>query len=113
MGVNEADGFEAHRYRWELHLVEIEQLVGLRSVDLSRGTLRRYRAALRRGDAFPPLVGLGGDGKDPTVGVLLCDGYHRAMAMRDAGLHFTWMWLAVGAWERTETELVIVGERET
>ena len=111
MGANEADGFEVLRYRWALHLVEIGQLVGLRSVDLTQGKLRRYRAALNRGDAFPPLVGLGGDGKDVTAGVLLCDGYHRAMAMRDAGLHFAWMWLAVGVWERAETELVAAGER--
>jgi hypothetical protein len=111
MGADEADGFEAVRYRWELHLVEIEQLVGLRSVDLSRATLRRYRAALKRGDAFPPLVGLGGDGKDPTAGVLLCDGYHRAMAMRDVRLHFAWMWLAIGVWEHAESEPVMAGEQ--
>jgi hypothetical protein len=111
MAADEADGFEVLHYRWELHLVEIEQLVGLRSVDLSRGTLRRYRAALKRGDAFPPLIGLGGEGKDPTAGVLLCDGYHRAVAMRDVGLHFAWMWLAVGVWERAETGLALVGER--
>jgi len=99
MPAEEADAFEALRYRWELHLVELDQLCLLRSVDLASATLRRYRAAVRRGSHFPPLVGLGGDGRRVTDGVLLCDGYHRAIAMRDAGIHYVWVWLAAGMWE--------------
>ena len=99
MPAQEADAFEALRYRWELHLVELDQLCLLRSVDLASAKLRRYRAAVRRGGHFPPLVGLGGDGRRVTDGVLLCDGYHRAIAMRDAGIHYVWVWLAAGMWE--------------
>ncbi len=99
MPAEEADAFEAMRYRWELHLVELDQLCLLRSVDLASAKLRRYRAAVRRGGHFPPLVGLGGDGRRVTDGVLLCDGYHRAIAMRDAGVHYVWVWLAAGMWE--------------
>ena len=95
----EADAFEALSYRWELHLVELDQLCLLRSVDLASAKLRRYRAAVRRGSHFPPLVGLGGDGRRVTDGVLLCDGYHRAIAMRDAGIHYVWVWLAAGMWQ--------------
>src|SRR5262249_38668955 len=61
--------------------------------------LGRYRAVLRQGGGFPPLVGLGGDGTRVTENVLLCDGYHRATAMGDVGMHFAWMWLAVGTWQ--------------
>jgi len=99
MPAEEADAFEALSYRWELHLVELDQLCLLRSVDLASAKLRRYRAAVRRGSHFPPLVGLGGDGRRVTDGVLLCDGYHRAIAMRDAGIHYVWVWLAAGMWE--------------
>jgi hypothetical protein len=99
MAEEEADAFEALSYRWELHLVELDQLCLLRSVDLASAKLRRYRAAVRRGSHFPPLVGLGGDGRRVTDGVLLCDGYHRAVAMRDAGIHYVWVWLAAGMWE--------------
>jgi hypothetical protein len=99
MPAEEADAFEALSYRWELHLVELDQLCLLRSVDLASAKLRRYRAAVRRGGHFPPLVGLGGDGRRVTDGVLLCDGYHRAIAMRDAGIHYVWVWLAAGMWE--------------
>lgn len=94
----EADDFEAGSYRWELHLVPLDQLCLLRAVELSRGKLRSYRAAFRRGEECVPLIGLGGEGRDPTRSVLLCDGYHRAVALRDAGLHFAWVWLAVGPW---------------
>jgi hypothetical protein len=94
----QADDFEALTYHWELHLVELDQVQLLRQVDMNRRKLSRYRTALRRGASFPPLVALGGDGPQPTEGVLLCDGYHRAIAMRDIGLHFAWVWLAVGLW---------------
>ncbi|HEU5439066.1 MAG TPA: hypothetical protein VFU88_07230 [Ktedonobacterales bacterium] len=98
MTAAEADDFEVGSYRWELHLVPLDQLCLLRAVELSRGKLRHYRAAFRRGEECVPLIGLGGEGRDPTRSVLLCDGYHRAVALRDAGLHFAWVWLAVGPW---------------
>jgi hypothetical protein len=107
MPASQADDFEALSYCWELHLVELEQLRLIRSVDLSKRTLRRYRAVLRTNGAFPPLIGLGGDGKRVTENVLLCDGYHRATAMRDVGLHFAWMWLAVGTWQSAPRVLAL------
>jgi hypothetical protein len=94
----QADDFEALTYHWELHLVELDQIQLLRQVDMNRRKLSRYRTALRKGASFPPLMALGGDSTQPTEGVLLCDGYHRAIAMRDIGLHFAWVWLAVGLW---------------
>lgn len=96
-----ADAFEARGYRWELHLVPLDQLRLLRAVDLVPSRVRRYRAALRRGASCAPLIGLGGEGRSPAEDVLLCDGYHRAVALRDAGVHFAWVWLAAGAWKDT------------
>lgn len=98
MPAEQADDFEALMYRWELHLVELDHIQLLRQVDLNRRKLSRYRTALRKGAAFPPLVALGGDGAKPTEDILLCDGYHRIVAMRDIGLSFAWVWLAVGLW---------------
>ncbi len=98
MPTEQADDFEALTYQWELHLVELDHIQLLRQVEMNRRKLSRYRTALRKGAAFPPLVALGGDGARPTEGVLLCDGYHRIVAMRDIGLHFAWVWLAVGLW---------------
>ncbi len=112
MSARQADDFEALRYRWELHLVELEQLCLLRSVDLSKRKLGHYRAVLRKHGGFPPLIGLGGDGHEPTHNVLLCDGYHRAVAMRDVGMHFAWIWLAVGAWPMATGTPALVGSRE-
>lgn len=98
MSTEQADDFEALTYQWELHLVELDHIQLLRQVEMNRRKLSRYRTALRKGAAFPPLVALGGDCPQPTEGVLLCDGYHRIVAMRDIGLHFAWVWLAVGLW---------------
>ncbi|MFI5271580.1 MAG: hypothetical protein ACHQ4H_00935 [Ktedonobacterales bacterium] len=98
MPAAEAAAFEAKRYRWELHLVPLDQISLIRAVELSPSRLRRYRAALRRGTSCAPLIGLGGDGHTPAESVLLCDGYHRAVALRDIGIHFAWVWLAVGLW---------------
>lgn len=98
MPTEQADDFEALTYHWELHLVELDHIQLLRQVEMNRRKLSRYRTALRKGAAFPPLVALGGDGAQPTESVLLCDGYHRIVAMRDIGLHFAWVWLAVGLW---------------
>lgn len=95
MPAQQADDFEALTYRWELHLVELDHIQLLRQVDMDRRKLSRYRTALRKGASFPPLVALGGDGAQPTENVLLCDGYHRIIAMRDIGLSFAWVWLAV------------------
>ncbi len=108
MPASDADAFEASAYRWELHLIEIEQLQLVHGVDLDRPKLRRYGGVLRRGGGFPPLIGLGGDRGRVTEGVLLCDGYHRAVAMRDAGLHFVWAWLAVGMWKAHHAEALAV-----
>lgn len=94
----DACAFEAMNYRWELHLVDIEQVRMVRGVRLQEKKVRRYTAALRRGGGFPPLVGLGGEGKRATEDVLLCDGYHRARAMRRAGVYYAWVWLAVDVW---------------
>lgn len=99
MPAAQADAFEARGYRWKLHLVALDQLCLLRAVDLVPSRIRRYRAALRRGASCTPLIGLGGEGKSPDENVLLCDGYHRAVALRDAGIHFAWVWLAVDAWK--------------
>lgn len=104
MPATQADDFEALAYRWELHLVELDHIQLLRLVDMNRRKLSRYRTALRKGAAFPPLVALGGDGPQPTEGVLLCDGYHRIIAMRDIGLHFAWVWLAVDLWREQASE---------
>ena len=106
MPAEEAGDFEALSYRWELHLVPIDQLCLLRTVDLARGKLRSYRAVIRRGGSFPPLIGLGGDGKYVAENVLLCDGYHRVTAMRDLGIHFAWVWLATGLWKETDSSPV-------
>ena len=99
MPAAQADAFEVRAYRWELHLVALDQLCLLRAVDLVPSRIRRYRTALRRGASCAPLIGLGGDGKSAAEDVLLCDGYHRAVALRDAGIHFAWVWLAVAAWK--------------
>ncbi|HEX8035165.1 MAG TPA: hypothetical protein VF510_15025 [Ktedonobacterales bacterium] len=98
MPTQQADDFEALTYRWELHLVELDHIHLLRQIDMNRRKLSRYRTALRKGASFPPLVALGGDGAQPTEDVMLCDGYHRIIAMRDIGLHFAWVWLAVDLW---------------
>lgn len=95
----DAGAFEAMNYRWELHLVDIEQVRMVRGVELDANKVRRYTAALRRGGGFPPLVGLGGEGKRVTENILLCDGYHRAAAMRRAGIYYAWAWLAVDLWQ--------------
>lgn len=105
MPAAQADAFEARAYHWELHLVALDQICLLRTVDLVPSRIRRYRAALRRGATCAPLIGLGGEGKSPAEDVLLCDGYHRAVALRDAGLHFAWVWLAVGAWRDHDTAI--------
>lgn len=94
MSPDEASAFEVYRYRWDLHLVAIDHLHLVRGVELDRAKLRRFRRALARGACFPAVVGLGNDGEDVTGDVLLCDGYHRAVAMRDAGIPFVWAWLA-------------------
>lgn len=99
MAPDEAEAFEAGGYRWELHLVAIDEFRLVRGIELDRDKLRRYRRALARGRRFPAVVGLGGDGQDVTHGVLLCDGYHRAVAMRDAGIHYVWAWLATAVWQ--------------
>lgn len=109
MSAGEAHAFEAQSYRWELHLVALDQLCLLRTVDLSQTKLRRYRTVLRKNGGFPPLVGLGGEGKESTQGVLLCDGYHRAVAMRDLGLSFAWVWLAVAPWRDDDEAAIVVG----
>jgi len=96
MSAEDADAFEALAYCWELHLVRLDQLRLLPRVDLSQRKLRHYRAVIRKGGAFPPLVGLGGEGKQVTENVLLCDGYHRVMAMCDLEVYFAWIWLATG-----------------
>jgi hypothetical protein len=96
---DDAAAFEALGYLWELHLVEIEQLQLLRKVSLDQKKVRRYRTVLNRGGGFPPLIALGGDGAHPTQDVLLCDGYHRAFAIRDLGIHYVWAWLAVDIWQ--------------
>jgi hypothetical protein len=101
MPSKDADNFEALSFRWELHLVPLDQLTLLRTVDLSPRKLRRYRSVIRRRGTFPPLVGLGGDGRRITENVLLCDGYHRVTALRDVGVHFAWIWLASGLWEQS------------
>jgi hypothetical protein len=113
MPARQADDFEARSFRWELHLVKLDQLCLLRRVDLSKRKLGRYRAVLRRHGGFPPLIGLGGDGHDATRGVLLCDGYHRAVAMRDVDLHFAWMWLAVGPWAEAPEATKLALSRES
>ena len=104
MPTAQADAFEARSYRWELHLVALDQLRLLRAVDLVPSRIRRYRAALRRGASCTPLIGLGGEGRSPGEDVLLCDGYHRAVALRDAGIHYAWVWLAVDAWQDAAAE---------
>ncbi|HLZ23138.1 MAG TPA: hypothetical protein VKQ30_13540 [Ktedonobacterales bacterium] len=98
MSPDEADAFEASNYRWDLHLVAIDEVCLVRGIELDTAKLRRYRRALARSTRFPALVGLGGDSSDVTRGVLLCDGYHRAVAMRDAGIHYVWAWLATDIW---------------
>jgi hypothetical protein len=100
MSREDADAFAALSYRWELHLVPLHQLCLLRKVKLSARKRSYYRSVIRRGDALAPLVGLGGEGQHITENVLLCDGYHRVMAMSDLGLHFAWIWLATGLFER-------------
>jgi hypothetical protein len=109
MSAREAHAFEALSYRWELHLVALDQLCLLRTVDLSQTKLRRYRTVLRKDGGFPPLVGLGGEGHEPTHAVLLCDGYHRAVAMRDVELSFAWVWLAVAPWRDEDEADIVVG----
>jgi hypothetical protein len=100
MAAEDADAFGALSYLWELHLVPLDQLSLLRTVDLSPAKLRAIRAAIRKGGELSPLVGLGGEGKQVTENVFLCDGYHRARAMYDLGIHFAWVWLAICTWER-------------
>jgi len=96
MSHEDAEAFAALSYRWELHLVPLHQLCLLRTVKLSARKRSYYRGVIRRGGALSPLVGLGGEGQCVTENVLLCDGYHRVMAMCDLGLHFAWIWLATG-----------------
>jgi hypothetical protein len=98
MPTEDADAFEALSYRWELHLVDVEQMLLVHGVDLDAKKLRSYRMRLAHHGGFPPLVGLGSEGRRVTEGVLLCDGYHRAVAIRNAGIPFVWAWLAVGLW---------------
>lgn len=98
MAAEDAEAFEAMSYRWELHLVDIEQMRMVRGVELDPKKVRRYTATLRRGSGFPALIGLGGEGKRSTDDVLLCDGYHRVAAMRRAGIYYGWAWLAVDLW---------------
>jgi hypothetical protein len=100
MAAEDADAFVALSYLWELHLVPLDQLSLLRTVDLSPAKVRAIRAVIRKGGELPPLVGLGGEGKQVTENVFLCDGYHRARAMYDLGIHFAWVWLAICTWER-------------
>jgi hypothetical protein len=100
MASEDADAFGALSYLWELHLVPLDQLSLLRTVDLSPAKVRSMRAVIRKGGELPPLVGLGGEGKQVTENVFLCDGYHRARAMYDLGIHFAWVWLAICTWER-------------
>jgi hypothetical protein len=100
MAEEDADAFGALSYRWELHLVPLDQLSLLRTVDLSPAKVRAIGAVIRKGGELPPLVGLGGEGKQVTENVFLCDGYHRARAMYDLGIHFVWVWLAICTWER-------------
>jgi|GEM_PF-1902045 len=100
-----ADAFEPLAFRWELHLVALDEIQLVRGVDLDQEKATRYRKALRRARPFPPLIGLGGD-VESTRDVLLCDGYHRAIAMRDAGYHSAWMWLAASPWHE---ESVLAG----
>lgn len=110
MPAEDAEAFEADAYRWELHLVELDQIRLVRGVDLTPSRVKRYRAAMNKGVAFPPLIGLGGEGATPTEDTLLCDGYHRVAAMRSARFHFAWMWLAVGLWQgEVETLAVLSG----
>ena len=96
---DDAEAFAALSYRWELHLVPLHQISLLRTVQCSARKRSHYRGVIRRGGALPPLVGLGGEGQRVTENVLLCDGYHRVLAMCDLGLHFAWIWLATGLFE--------------
>jgi len=108
MSDDEAEAFEARAYRWELHLVAVDELCLVRGVELDRAKLRRYRRALSQGKHFPAVVGLGGDAADVTRGVLLCDGYHRVVAMRDAGIHYLWAWLATGIWRSVPVTMAAI-----
>ena len=103
MSPDDADTFEALAYRWELQLVKIDRVRLVRGVKLDPKKVRRYRAVLRRGGGFPPLVGLGGEGEWATESVMLCDGYHRIAATRNTGIYFVWVWLAVGLWDESQT----------
>jgi hypothetical protein len=103
MSSDDADTFEALAYRWELQLVKIDRVRLVRGVKLAPKKVRRYRAVLRRGGGFPPLVGLGGEGEWATESVMLCDGYHRIAATRNTGIYFVWVWLAVGLWYELQT----------
>ena len=100
MAAEDADEFRALSYLWELHLVPLDQLCLLRTVDLSPAKVRAIRTVIRKGGELPPLVGLGGEGKQVTENVFLCDGYHRVRAMDGLGIHFAWIWLAICTWER-------------
>jgi hypothetical protein len=103
MSSDDADTFEALAYRWELQLVKIDRVRLVRGVKLDPKKVRRYRAVLRRGGGFPPLVGLGGEDEWATESVMLCDGYHRIAATRNTGIYFVWVWLAVGLWDESQT----------
>lgn len=103
MSSDDADTFEALAYRWELQLVKIDRVRLVRGVKLDHRKVRRYRAVLRRGGGFPPLVGLGGEDEWATESVMLCDGYHRIAATRNTGIYFVWVWLAVGLWDESQT----------
>jgi hypothetical protein len=103
MSSDDADTFEALAYWWELQLVKIDRVRLVRGVKLDPKKVRRYRAVLRRGGGFPPLVGLGGEGEWATESVMLCDGYHRIAATRNTGIYFVWVWLAVGLWDESQT----------
>jgi hypothetical protein len=102
MSPDDADTFEVLAYRWELQLVKIDRVRLVRGVTLDPKKVRRYRAVLRRGGGFPPLVGLGGEGEWATESVMLCDGYHRIAATRNTGIYFVWVWLAVGLWDESQ-----------
>ena len=101
MSADDAAAFEADQFQWTLHRVSMNQIQLLRAVEIDPATIRHYSSLLADGARLPPLIGLGGDGDNATHGVLLCDGYHRAMAMRDAGMKYVWMWLATGSWVMT------------
>src|SRR5260370_36862253 len=97
MSPDDADTFEVLAYRWELQLVKIDRVRLVRGGKLDPKKVRRYRAVLRRGGGFPPLVGLGGAGEWATESGMLCDGYPRMSPTRNTGSYFVRVWLARGS----------------